>query len=231
MTDTSDIRQDMAATRERMARDVDELKDHVTAPLRSVKHQLNVTRIVREHPWPALGAAVVLGAVIGGSGADQKAASATADGAKRAARASKEAAASAIQRFHSDASDEDAVVDEPEKPGISSRLAATLGVVFARGLDRLLDEMRTASVNWGQRVASPDNQGRRSNVAAPVAAVTVAVVRDEARTASPADQVPVPNEMLPTELGARADAVEALGGGTNEPPLAPGAGELGARWA
>jgi hypothetical protein len=43
--------------------------------------------------------------------------------------------------------------------------------------------------------------------------------------------VPVPPEMLPTEVDARADAVEALGGGTHEPPLAPGAGDLGARWA
>jgi hypothetical protein len=37
--------------------------------------------------------------------------------------------------------------------------------------------------------------------------------------------------MLPTEVDARADAVEALGGGTHEPPLEPGAGDLGARWA
>jgi hypothetical protein len=45
------------------------------------------------------------------------------------------------------------------------------------------------------------------------------------------DVVPVPREMLPTEVDARADAVEALGGGTHEPPLEPGAGDLGARWA
>lgn len=43
--------------------------------------------------------------------------------------------------------------------------------------------------------------------------------------------VPVPEEMSAAEVGLRADAVEALGGGTHEPPLAPGAGELGARWA
>jgi len=43
--------------------------------------------------------------------------------------------------------------------------------------------------------------------------------------------VPVPEEMTAAEVGLRADAVEALGGGTHEPPLEPGAGELGARWA
>jgi len=41
----------------------------------------------------------------------------------------------------------------------------------------------------------------------------------------------VPNEIAPAELGLRADAVEAVGGGTHEPPLEPGAGELGARWS
>jgi hypothetical protein len=68
---------------------------------------------------------------------------------------------------------------------------------------------------------------------APVVVATTAVIA--AREAIAADdesaQVPVPNEMMPSEVDARADAVEALGGGTHEPPLAPGAGDLGARWA
>lgn len=229
MTDTaSDIRREMATTRDRMAHDVEELKSHVTAPLRSTKERLDVAKLVREHPWPALGAAVVLGAVIGGSGADEQAASATVAGAKRAARASKEAATSAMHKLHSSESDEAVAPVEMEKPGISTRVADALGVVVARGLDRVLEELRVASHSWGQRTARPQSSG-----VAAASTTAIGVARDESTTPAPsaADTVPVPNEILPAELGLRANAVEALGGGTHEPPLAPGAGELGARWA
>ena len=75
MTDTtSDIRREMAETRDRMARDVEAIKDHVTSPVRTAKQRLDVAQLVREHPWPALGAAVLLGSIVGSSGADAKAA-------------------------------------------------------------------------------------------------------------------------------------------------------------
>lgn len=226
MTDTSEIREEMAATRARMADDVAELKDHVTAPLGSAKQRLNVAQLVREHPWPALGAAVVLGAVIGGSGSDEKAATAAATGVKRAARASKEAATEAIQKLraedHAEAADA-----EPNKPGLGERLGAVLSIAVARGLDRVLEEMRVSSRAWGQRMSG----AQEATVPIVAATTTVVAARDEVPAPSAADAVPVPNEMLPTEVGARAEAVEALGGGTHEPPLAPGAGELGARWA
>jgi hypothetical protein len=64
-----------------------------------------------------------------------------------------------------------------------------------------------------------------------LATTAVVAVREEGTANDASDQVPVPNEMMPSEVDARADAVEALGGGTHEPPLAPGAGDLGARWA
>ena len=70
------------------------------------------------------------------------------------------------------------------------------------------------------------------SAAAPVMATAI-VVREEVLASalpSPADAVPLPNEIAPAELGARAEAVDAMGGGTHEPPLEPGAGELGARW-
>jgi ElaB/YqjD/DUF883 family membrane-anchored ribosome-binding protein len=71
MTDTSDLRQEMAATRDRMSRDIDELQSRASERVESAKQRVNVAHVVREHPWPALGAAVVLGAIIGGSGADR----------------------------------------------------------------------------------------------------------------------------------------------------------------
>src|SRR5436305_15126037 len=115
MTDrSSDIRQEMASTRDRMSRDVEAIQSRV-------KQKLDFAQLVREHPWPALGTAVVLGAVVGGSGADTKAAVATVSGAKRAARASSDAVSGTIQRLHSD--DKHTSMDslETEKPGWSER--------------------------------------------------------------------------------------------------------------
>jgi len=43
MTDTADIRTDMAATRDRMSRDVEELKARA-------KQRLDVIQLVRDHP-------------------------------------------------------------------------------------------------------------------------------------------------------------------------------------
>jgi hypothetical protein len=220
-----------------MARDVDALKDHITSPLRTAKKKLDVPQLVRDHPWPVLGAAVVLGAIVGGSGADSKAVMATASGAKRAARASKDAASAAIEQLHS-ADDHDAApVSEPARgsdtPGWSARLFDALGASVAGGLDRVLDELRVAAREFGARNARPAATRATHAPVAPVVAVTAAVIaaREQAAASDASDQVPVPNAMMPSEVDARADAVEALGGGTHEPPLAPGAGDLGARWA
>src|SRR5436305_13443185 len=132
MTDTrSDIRREMAETRDRMASDLEAIKDHVTSPVRTARQRLDVAQLVREHPWPALGAAVLLGSIVGSSGADVKAVSATASGAKRAARASKDAASAAIEKLHSSDEQDAAMPSEPasanEKPGWSARLFDALG--------------------------------------------------------------------------------------------------------
>jgi hypothetical protein len=232
MDSTSDIRHEMAATRDQMARDVDALKDHLASPVRAAKQRLDVAELVREHPWSALGVAVVLGAVVGGSGADTKAVAATAVGAKRAARASKDAANGVIEKLHSDDSDASDPEPREQKPGIGGRLFGALGASVAGGIDRLLDEMRVASRDWSARVATPATGPRPPVIAKTVAVVAVAEsIAPTAAATSQADAIPVPNEMVPAEVDARADAVEALGGGTHEPPLAPGAGDLGARWA
>src|SRR3982751_6230277 len=64
---TADVRRDIEITRERMSTTLSELEQ-----------KLNVTQIVREHPWPALALAVGAGILLSGSGADVKAAAATA---------------------------------------------------------------------------------------------------------------------------------------------------------
>ena len=213
--ETAQLRRDLADTRDRVSDDIKELRNRA-------KQRLDLAHVVREHPWSALGAAVALGAIIGGSGADEKMASA-ASGAvtgtfeqlrSRAAR--NERSPEVVQEHHT-------------KPGIGARIAGMVGVTLATTLDRVIDEMRVASRDWGTRMSA--SRRPATTVAAPVAAAVVARVE---RTVAPdraVDAVPVPDEIAPAELGLRADAVEAIGGGTHEPPLEPGAGELGARWS
>jgi hypothetical protein len=64
---TADVRHDIELTRERMSSTIEELE-----------HKLNVTQMVRDHPWPALALAFGAGVVLSGSKADIKAAAATA---------------------------------------------------------------------------------------------------------------------------------------------------------
>jgi hypothetical protein len=251
MTDTASIRREMADARTEMAQTADALKERASEKVRAVKGRLDVAQVIREHPWPALGAAVVLGAVIGQSGADETAASATATAAKRASLATAGAAKLAVKKVRRRDPDDNArphVASEPVRPGFMDRLFDGLGLSVASGIDRVLDEMRVASRDWGTRMASSSRPSQPVSARAPqpvtppattsvpvaaAAPVTALVVVEEQVVTSPAaaDEIPVPNEMPATELDARADAVEALGGGTNEPPLAPGAGDLGARWA
>src|SRR4051812_1359113 len=70
---TADVRRDIELTRERM-----------TNTLAELEHKLNVTEIVRDHPWPALALAVGAGLLLSRSGADVKAAAATAVATKGA---------------------------------------------------------------------------------------------------------------------------------------------------
>jgi len=70
---TADVRRDIELTRERMSSTIQELEQ-----------KLNVTQMIRDHPWPALALAVGAGVLLSGSGADLKAAAATAAATKGA---------------------------------------------------------------------------------------------------------------------------------------------------
>ena len=63
---TADVRRDIEMTRERMSTTISQLEQ-----------KLNLTQIVRDHPWPALAVAVGAGVLLSGSKADVKAAAAT----------------------------------------------------------------------------------------------------------------------------------------------------------
>lgn len=105
---TADVRRDIEETRARVSAalaelnaEVTERKDAVTDKVVDARDsvataltqaQSTITDFAREHPWYALGAAVGLGMLIGGSGADRAAARASVDGAKSAASGVKSAA-------------------------------------------------------------------------------------------------------------------------------------------
>src|SRR5690349_24632383 len=121
MTDqTSEIVREMDATRAQMGRDIDQLQARAAEKVNAVRQRLDVAQLVRDHPWPAIGAAVVLGALVGGSGADEKAAVATVAGAKAAASASNSAVSGVMEKLHSSDDDEPETLAavETRKPGL-----------------------------------------------------------------------------------------------------------------
>jgi len=70
---TADVRRDIELTRERMS-----------STLAELEQKMNVSQIVKDHPWPALAMAVGAGFLLSGSSADMKAAAATAAATKGA---------------------------------------------------------------------------------------------------------------------------------------------------
>ena len=63
---TADVRRDIEVTRERMS-----------STLVQLEQKMNLTQVVKDHPWPSLAMAVGAGILLSGSRADVKAASAT----------------------------------------------------------------------------------------------------------------------------------------------------------
>ena len=63
---TADVRRDIEMTRERMS-----------TTLAQLEQKLNVTQLIRDHPWPALAVALGAGVALSGTKADVKAAAAT----------------------------------------------------------------------------------------------------------------------------------------------------------
>src|SRR3954468_17476894 len=63
---TADVRRDIELTRERMS-----------STLAELEQKLNLTQVVKDHPWPAVALAVGAGILLSRSGADLKAAAAT----------------------------------------------------------------------------------------------------------------------------------------------------------
>jgi hypothetical protein len=141
---TLDVQRDMALTRERMSETIDELEARISERISVVKERLDLKQLVEDHPWPALAVALGLGVLLAGTGADAKAARATARAAKGApgatadlARRSWTAAADVVRRD----GDEEAATET--EPGLVDRVTRTIR--RATGVDELLTQMKDAA--------------------------------------------------------------------------------------
>jgi membrane protein len=79
--------QELAVTRARMSETASALESRVSEITGDVKDKLDPSRVVKENPWPAIAAAVVAGAALSATRADEKLADATVDVAKRGSAA------------------------------------------------------------------------------------------------------------------------------------------------
>ena len=94
---TAGARLDIAATRERISDTIDDIEQRMSDTVASAKEKVDVVALIRQHPWPSLAIAFVAGVALSATGADRKAARATADAAKRAPDAAKRGATSAAR--------------------------------------------------------------------------------------------------------------------------------------
>ena len=165
-TTTEGVRQDMERTRERMADTISELDARIDARVERVRERLDVIALVRQHPWAALGGAFAAGLTLALTGADRKAASATADAAKAAPGKLADAAKAApgtiagvakrgagVVRERFSGGDEEAGVGEreEEEEGLLER-AGRKAAEFTRA-EELLEEVKTEAerIGRGQR--------------------------------------------------------------------------------
>lgn len=149
------VRREMEETRERMSGTISAIESRVSETADDVKEKLDVSRLVREHPWPALAAAVVAGLVLSGTRADEKVADATVEAAKRGSPAAADgvrqlgdAAATRLHDGNDDAVDESA--DTEHKDGFVQRAKTTVVRAVQNQARELEHEIRRASEEIGR---------------------------------------------------------------------------------
>jgi hypothetical protein len=215
-----DARDEVREARTEMTSTIEQIDANVSARAQALKARTDIRRIVTEHPWPALGIAFGAGLLLSATGADEKAASAAVTVAKRATTATRDAAtrgATAVREKFRSRGRGDTLADSTErreadiaqvKPSLGTRLAEVATAPVISLLDRVLDDMRVAAGDLGARWASRAAQSMGS-AAAPSSVAGPPVASSVVSEPEPAnDAVPVPPEMLPVEVEARAEAVE-----------------------
>lgn len=174
---SADLQREIAETRRRMSETVDDIDARVSGQVEAVKEKLDVTKLVSEHPWPALAIALSAGILLSATGADARAVGATTAAAKKASKATVGTARKVGRTLRGQSDDEASVnnVDAREEyegdwrpvaaasrtPRLGERLFAIVAAPLTTSLDRVLDEMRAASRDFGASLAA----GRRPTTA------------------------------------------------------------------
>lgn len=94
---TAAAKLDIAATRTRMSGTIGEIEQRVSGTFERARDKVDVIELVKRHPWPSLTAAFLAGVALSATGADRKAASATAQAARRAPETAKRGVGQAIE--------------------------------------------------------------------------------------------------------------------------------------
>jgi hypothetical protein len=81
----SAARDEVRQTRAQLSDTIEEIEQVLTAPVRAVKHRLDVGRVIRNHPWAALTTAASLGAIVAASRTDRRMASLATEAARKSA--------------------------------------------------------------------------------------------------------------------------------------------------
>lgn len=90
-------RDDVARARAQISGTMAELETRIAAPVKAATGKLDVVQLVRDHPWASLAVAAAAGALVGGTGADVRAADAAKEHVTRAGHAAASAAADAAR--------------------------------------------------------------------------------------------------------------------------------------
>jgi hypothetical protein len=158
----AEAREDVQRARNNISTTVAELEERITAPVQAVKRRLDVGQVVQEHPWAALAVAVGTGALVAGSGADRRAAAATAakarQGGAAALRATRQGATSARGAASSAPSRSRGVV-VAAVDSLSAKLATTLFEALRTPRVAPLSPEPNAGLGFVANPAPPDESG------------------------------------------------------------------------
>jgi len=150
--DIESAQREIVATRERMSHTIAELDSRVSDAVDDAKEKVSPAELVRQHPWPALAAAVVAGVTLSATRADEKAADVAVDAAKRTSRAAANgasdlahAAASHLRSTENDEGAGDHEAATSERDGFMSRTRAAITGVARSQLGELEHELRRAA--------------------------------------------------------------------------------------
>jgi ElaB/YqjD/DUF883 family membrane-anchored ribosome-binding protein len=138
-SDIAAARDDVQRAREQISDTIAEIEARVAAPVRAVKQRLDVGRAIQDHPWAALTTAVAVGAAVGASQADRRAATLAADAARKGAEKAREGGVAAV-RLAREAPSKSRGALAALVDGVGAKIAVTL-------IDALRDSRTTSTTD------------------------------------------------------------------------------------